>query len=57
MTEKKGTPPPEARPDDDVEGNSMWISPGIASDMARNRSKELEREARERQRAKEAKGR
>jgi len=58
MTENKGKPQPEAKADDeDVEGNSMWISPTISSDMARIRSRELEKEAREHQRAKEAKGR
>jgi len=57
MTENKGKTQPEAQPNDeqDVEGHSMYINPGLASDLARNRSKELDREVRERNRAKEAK--
>ena len=57
MTEDKRTPQPESEPVDeqDVEGHNMWISPTISSDMARSRSKELEKEARDRNRAKEAK--
>lgn len=38
----------------DVEGHDMWINPTVNADMARDRSKELEREAREHNRAKEA---
>ncbi len=57
MTENKAKPQPETQPDDeqDVEGHSMYINPGLASDLARNRSKDLDREIRERNRAKEAK--
>ena len=42
---------------EDVEGHNMWIGPTVSRDLARNHSKELERQAKERQRAKEAKGR
>jgi hypothetical protein len=57
MTDDKGVTQPTGEPDEekDVEGHNMWINPTITSDMARNRSKDLEREARERNRAKEAK--
>lgn len=57
MTDKKGASKPQGQPDDenDVEGHNMWINPTMSSDMARNRSKDLEKEARERNRAKEAK--
>jgi hypothetical protein len=57
MTDNKGVPQPQSDQDEekDVEGHNMWISPTINSDMARNRSKDVEREARERNRAKEAK--
>jgi len=56
MTQKKDTLP-EVQPADeqDVEGNNMYINPTISSDLARSRSRDLEREARERNRAKEAK--
>lgn len=57
MTDNKGTAQPQGEQDEekDVEGHNMWINPTINSDMARNRSKDIEREARERNRAKEAK--
>jgi len=57
MSENKAEPQPESQPadDQDVEGHNMWINPSMSGDLARNRSKELEREARERNRAKEAK--
>jgi hypothetical protein len=59
MTDNKATTQPEPQPADeqDVEGHNMWMDPTFSSDMARNRSKELEKEARERNRAKEAKRR
>ena len=59
MTDNKATTEPEPQPTDeqDVEGHNMWMDPTLSSDMARNRSKELEKEARERNRAKEAKRR
>jgi hypothetical protein len=47
----------ERQQSDDVEGHNMWIGPTVSRDLARSRSKELERQARDRQRAKEAKGR
>jgi hypothetical protein len=57
MTDNKATTEPEPQPTDeqDVEGHNMWIGPSIATDMARSRSKDLERAAKERNRAKEAK--
>jgi hypothetical protein len=42
--------------DEDVEGNSLLIGSTMTSDLARIRSRDIEREARERARAKEAKG-
>lgn len=58
MTENKGTQPTEVETADDeqdVEGHNMWISSTVSSDLARNHSKELEKAAKERNRAKEAK--
>ncbi|MEX1344910.1 MAG: hypothetical protein AB1Z63_09590 [Candidatus Limnocylindrales bacterium] len=56
MTENKGKEAPQGRPaeDDDVEGH-MMINPTLASDVARVRSKDVERAAQQRNRAKEAK--
>ena len=56
MTENKGKAEPQAEPTDeqDVEGH-MMINPTIAGDMARVRSKDLDRAVRDRNRAKEAK--
>jgi hypothetical protein len=56
MTDDKGTDQPQEQPADeqDVEGH-MWVNPGLQHDLARSRMKDLEREARERNRAKEAK--
>ena len=55
MTENKGKAEPQAQPTDeqDVEGH-MMINP-TAGDMARVRSKDVDRAVRERNRAKEAK--
>ena len=57
MTDNKNADQPIEQPNDeqDVEGHNMWINPTLNSDMARNRSKELEKEARDRNRAKDAK--
>ena len=57
MTQDKAKTQPEQRPDDeqDVEGHSLFINPTLAGDMARNRSKDVDRDVRERNRAKEAK--
>ena len=53
-TQKHPKPPTdEARDSEDVEGHNMWIGPTVSRDLARNRSKELEREARDRQRSKD----
>lgn len=56
MTENKGKETPQTQPaqDDDVEGH-MMINPTIAGDLARMHRKDLERQAREHHRAKEAK--
>lgn len=56
MTENKGKETPQERPveDDDVEGH-MMIHPTLAGDLARVRSKDVERAAQQRNRAKEAK--
>ena len=56
MTENKGKEAPQGQPadDDDVEGH-MMINPTIAGDLARVRSKDLDRQVRENNRAKEAK--
>jgi hypothetical protein len=56
MTENKGKESPQNRPaeDDDVEGH-MMINPTIAGDVARVRSKDVDRAAQQRNRAKEAK--
>lgn len=56
MTKDKGKAEPQAQPADeqDVEGH-MMINPTIAGDVARVRSKDLDRAVRERNRAKEAK--
>jgi hypothetical protein len=57
MTENKGkeTPQAELADEQDVEGHSLMINPTMAGDLARVRSKDIERQARERSRAKEAK--
>ena len=56
MTQNKGKESPQDRPaeDDDVEGH-MMINPTLAGDVARVRSKDIERAAQQRNRAKEAK--
>ncbi len=57
MNDVKANDQPQPQQDDeqDVEGHNMWIDPGSSRDMARTRNKEIERAARERNRAKEAK--
>jgi hypothetical protein len=39
---------------DDTEGHSMFLNPSTSADMARARSKEVERQAREHARQKES---
>ena len=59
MTEKKGTTGDQPQPSDedqDVEGHNLWMNPSASREMINSRSRDMEREARERQRAKEAKG-
>lgn len=57
MSDNKGKADPPAQPADeqDVEGHSMMINPTLAGDVARVRSKDIDRAVRERNRAKEAK--
>ena len=57
MTDTKGNDQTQKQPADeqDVEGHNMWIDPGSSRDLANSRNKDLERAARERNRAKEAK--
>jgi len=40
----------------DVEGHNLWLNPSASREMTSSRSREIERELRDRQRAKEAKG-
>lgn len=40
----------------DVEGHNLWMNPSASREMISSRSRDMEREARDRQRAKEAKG-
>ena len=39
----------------DVEGHNLWVNPSASREMTSGRSREIEREMRDRQRAKEAK--
>jgi hypothetical protein len=57
MTDNKQTEAPEIEDQDeqDVEGHNMWVSSTVATDLARNRAKELEKEARDHRRAQENK--
>ena len=54
---KTQKPADEPTPDDvmDTEGQSLSMNPSASREMANVRSREIEREARERQRAKESK--
>jgi hypothetical protein len=54
---KNPAPTDRAADEQDVEGHNMWIGPTVMRDLSRDRSKELERQAKEHRRAKEAKGR
>ena len=40
----------------DVEGHNLWMNPSASREMISSRSRDIERDARDRQRAKEAKG-
>jgi hypothetical protein len=56
MTQDEDIRIPEMPDDDeDVEGNSMVIGASMSTDLARIRSREIEREARQHAQAKEAK--
>jgi hypothetical protein len=59
MTEDrtKADEKPAETPEQDTEGHGMWISPTLSRDLATSRSRDIEREARERQRAKESRSR
>ena len=58
MSDKKNPAPTEQASDEqDVEGHNMWIGPTVMNDLARQRTKELERQARDHRRAKEGKQR
>lgn len=48
-------PPPEE--EQDTEGHNVWINPTLSRDLATSRSRDVEREARDRQRAKETRRR
>ena len=39
---------------DDTEGHSMWLNPGSSYELSKARSKDIERQAREHAREKEA---
>lgn len=56
MTEKKTTQEtPQPADEQDVEGHGMFLDPTLARDVARLRSRDIDREVRDRNRAKEAK--
>lgn len=57
MEQNKGTdqPEPAEQDEDDVEGHNLWMNPSASREMTASRSRDIEREARDRQRAKEAK--
>lgn len=42
------------RPDEDVEGHSMLVDPAMARNLAASRSREIDRQVRDQQRAREA---
>jgi hypothetical protein len=46
---------PQQPEQDDVEGHNMWINPSASREMTSSRSRDYERQLRDRQRAKEAK--
>jgi hypothetical protein len=56
MSDKtKAEEQPQQPEPSDVEGHNMWINPSASREMASSRSREYERQLRDRQRAKEAK--
>ncbi len=56
MSDAKGANDQAKQPEpDDVEGHNMWINPSASREMTSSRSRDYERQLRERQRAKEAK--
>jgi len=46
---------PQQPDQSDVEGHNMWINPSASREMTSSRSRDYERQLRDRQRAKEAK--
>jgi hypothetical protein len=52
--EKTPQPPAESQDEQDVEGNSLLVGSSISTDLARGHRRDLEQQARERSRAKEA---
>ncbi|MCY7417010.1 MAG: hypothetical protein LH650_00685 [Chloroflexi bacterium] len=44
----------DSQGENDTEGHSLWINPSASYDMAKARNKDIERQAREHQRQKEA---
>ena len=54
-TTKDSAQPQEPDEAADVEGHNLWVNPSASREMTSGRSREIEREMRDRQRAKEAK--
>ena len=52
--EKTTQPPADPKDEQDVEGNTLLIGTSISADLARGHRRDLEQQARERSRAKEA---
>jgi len=44
-----------AADDSDTEGHNLWVNPSASREMTNSRSRDMEREMRDRQRAKDAK--
>jgi hypothetical protein len=47
-------PQNEAHDEDDVEGHSLFLDPTVSRELASSRSREIERQVRDQQRAREA---
>lgn len=48
---------PSQEEEQDTEGHNVWVNPTLSRDLATSRSRDVEREARDRQRAKETRRR
>ena len=46
----------EGQNEDDVEGHSMLLNPTVSRELAASRSREIERQVKDQQRAREARG-